>query len=390
MTETLQLRGRFAGLDLDALVDGPVVRTWLYWGMFWLMVAPTVGVSLSGLFNYPDYLGTHLGLTFGRLRPVHVNGVILGAFSRLFIGECYYLVPRLCGVRVAFNRVGRAVAWVWNMFLAAGLISLPLGYNHGLEAGELPLLAEIPIFICTVSRHAAVPDDHRPAARSALYVALWYLIGAFVWTSLNLVSGQLHPALHDLGHQQRGLPRTLYSLHRRSVDHAGRLRADLLFPAAQRAQSALRPQALAGRVLVAGAVLSVRRHSPLSLQPDRRLGRDAGDHHLHAADHSGVDRAGQFLRHGEGPLARVRGESAGEVPDHGRDHVSLRLLSGLDRGAALDPAADPFHRLRHLTFASHGVRNLRRVGDGRTALSLAALCVDANCGRSRSATGRSG
>ena len=52
------LRGKFAGVDLDELVDWRVVRTWLYWGMFWLLVAPSVGVLLSGLFNYPDYLGT--------------------------------------------------------------------------------------------------------------------------------------------------------------------------------------------------------------------------------------------------------------------------------------------------------------------------------------------
>lgn len=104
MTETLQLRGRFTGVDLDQLVDWRVVRTWLYLGMFWLMVTPSIGVALSGLFNYPDYLGPTLGLTFGRLRPVHVNGVIFGAFSTLFIGECYYLVPRLCGVRVPWGQ----------------------------------------------------------------------------------------------------------------------------------------------------------------------------------------------------------------------------------------------------------------------------------------------
>ena len=79
MAETLH--GRFTGIDLDELVDRRVVLTWLYWGMFWLIVTPSVGVALSGLFNYPDYLGTNnLGLTFGRLRPVHVNGVIFGAF----------------------------------------------------------------------------------------------------------------------------------------------------------------------------------------------------------------------------------------------------------------------------------------------------------------------
>jgi hypothetical protein len=31
---------------------------------------------------------------------MHVNGVIWGAFSTLFIGLCYYVVPRLTGVRV--------------------------------------------------------------------------------------------------------------------------------------------------------------------------------------------------------------------------------------------------------------------------------------------------
>src|SRR5713226_1923022 len=69
MAETLH--GRFTGIDLDELVDRRVVLTWLYWGMFWLIVTPSVGVALSGLFNYPDYLGTNnLGLTFGRLRPI--------------------------------------------------------------------------------------------------------------------------------------------------------------------------------------------------------------------------------------------------------------------------------------------------------------------------------
>ena len=52
-------------------------------------------MTISSLFNYPEYLGTSEFLTFGRLRPLHVNGVIFGAFSTLFIGPCYYLLPRL-------------------------------------------------------------------------------------------------------------------------------------------------------------------------------------------------------------------------------------------------------------------------------------------------------
>src|ERR1700677_2073437 len=153
-TASEAFHGPYAGLDLDALVDWPVVRAWLYWGMFWLMGAPTVRAFISGLFNYPDYLGSHPALTFGRLRPVQVNGVIMGAFSALFIGECYYLVPRLCGVRVVWPQLGVPAAWVWNLAVMAGLIGIGVGDNHGLEAGELPLYSEIPIFLVTATATA--------------------------------------------------------------------------------------------------------------------------------------------------------------------------------------------------------------------------------------------
>ena len=142
-----------------------------------------------GLFNYPDYLGHSLELTFGPLRPVHVNGVIMGAFSTLFIGECYYLVPRLCGVRVYRGDLGVPLAWVWNIGLMAGLISLPFGYNHGLEAGELPLFSEIPIFIVTAAATGQFLITIGQRLEPPLYVGLWYLIGAFIWTTINLILG---------------------------------------------------------------------------------------------------------------------------------------------------------------------------------------------------------
>jgi cytochrome c oxidase cbb3-type subunit 1 len=183
------LHGNFAGVDLDDLVDWRLVRTWLYWGMFWLIITPSIGVALSGLFSYPDYLGHSLALTFGRLRPVHVNGVIFGAFSSLFIGECYYLVPRLCGVRMYREEWGVPLAFVWNIALMIGLISLPLGYNDGLEAGELPIFAKIPIFIVTAGATVQFLVTVGRRLEAPLYVGLWYLIGAFVWTTMNLVLG---------------------------------------------------------------------------------------------------------------------------------------------------------------------------------------------------------
>ena len=69
--------------------------------------------------------------------------------------------------RVPWPQWGVPLAWVWNLTAARGLISLPFGDNHGLEAGEFPLFAEIPIFVVVAIDDRAIPDHHRPAPRAA-------------------------------------------------------------------------------------------------------------------------------------------------------------------------------------------------------------------------------
>src|SRR5207247_1737213 len=77
----------------EGLVNRPLVRAWLWWALVWLTVFPIVGVLVSIKFHNPEFLGSTSWLTFGRMRPVHVNGVIFGAFSTTFLGLLYYYVP---------------------------------------------------------------------------------------------------------------------------------------------------------------------------------------------------------------------------------------------------------------------------------------------------------
>ena len=177
----------------DALIDVPLIRQWLAWGLVWLLAFPTVGALVALKFNHPTLLDGTAWLSFGRLRPVHVNGVIWGAFSTLFIGLAHYVVPRLCGVRLWREGWSRPLLWLWNLNLLAGSLLLALGWNRGWEAGEYPLPTVIVIlgvllvltvqFLITIARRTAPP----------LYVSLWYLIAAFVWTDVNLVLLLLGP-----------------------------------------------------------------------------------------------------------------------------------------------------------------------------------------------------
>jgi len=178
----------------DALLNPPLIRAWLAWGLAWLLIFPTVGAIVSLKFNRPELLDGAAWLSFGRLRPIHVNGVIWGAFSTLFIGLCHYVVPRLTGVRLWREDRNWWLLAVWNLNLAVGVVLLALGWNRGWEAGELPLPTVIVLFLAlvwltiqflvTIARRTSPP----------LYVSLWYLIAAFVWTDVNLVLLMLGPS----------------------------------------------------------------------------------------------------------------------------------------------------------------------------------------------------
>src|SRR5499426_313531 len=193
----------------DALINPALIRQWLLWGFYWTMLAPTIGVVISTKFNYPEFFGTHPWETFGRLRPVHVNGVIWGAFSTLFIGLAYYVTPRLAGVRVWNERWGFALLWVWNLNLVAAFIGLTVfGTNRGWEAGELALPNVIVLTLCVMAITLQLLMTIAQRVQRDLYVSLWYLIGALVWTAVNLlllvigpiwtVPGINNAALHGL------------------------------------------------------------------------------------------------------------------------------------------------------------------------------------------------
>ena len=185
--------GSGSSINYDEITDYKLIRQWLLWGVVWLMFAPSVGITISTMFNFPEYLGQNEYLTFGRLRPMHVNGVIFGAFSTLFVGLVFYLLPRLTGTAVYKAHWGYPLLWLWNAALVVGMISLLLGYNQGLEAGELPLIPDIMFFTAVAIMTFQVIMTVAKRVIRPMYVALWYLVAALVWTVANLLLGFVIP-----------------------------------------------------------------------------------------------------------------------------------------------------------------------------------------------------
>src|SRR5947209_18913125 len=175
----------------EGLVNRPLVRAWLWWALVWLTVFPIVGVLVSIKFHNPEFLGGTPWLTFGRLRPVHVNGVIFGAFSTTFLGLLYFYVPRLCGVRLYKEEWGWWLLWLWNAFLFFGAISFLMGYNSGLEAGEYEWPFNILRFVVLGAVTVQVLGTVWRRTEKRFYVAMWYTVAALVWTLMNLILGNV-------------------------------------------------------------------------------------------------------------------------------------------------------------------------------------------------------
>jgi cytochrome c oxidase cbb3-type subunit 1 len=175
-----------AGVDL---YERGLILKYMAAASFWLVFAPTIGAIVAIKFNYYDFLGHISWLTWGRLRPIHVNGVVFGAFSTAIIGLTYYIVPRLCGVPMYKGSWGTVIFWLWNLTLAVGFVSLAIGYNIGIEAGEFPLWVSIPveIVLCITTIQVIVTIQRRTEPR--IYISLWYLTAAYVWTALNFAFG---------------------------------------------------------------------------------------------------------------------------------------------------------------------------------------------------------
>ncbi|MEB2337481.1 MAG: cbb3-type cytochrome c oxidase subunit I [Nitrospirales bacterium] len=168
-----------------------LVQAWARWALVWLTFFPLVGVLVSIQFHNPEFLGGISWFTFGRLRPVHTNGVIFGSFTTAFIALLYYFLPRLCGTPLYKAEWGWGLLWLWNAFLVLGSLSLLMGYVIGVENAEFEWPLNILRYVVFVGLTIQVLGTifRRRAAR--FYVSLWYALAAAIWTLLNLLIGNV-------------------------------------------------------------------------------------------------------------------------------------------------------------------------------------------------------
>lgn len=164
--------------------DNRSVKWFGYAVVVWGAVGMLAGLWAAIAMYYP---GINLGLpatTFGRMRPVHTNGVIFAFVGNGIFMGVYYSLQRLCKTRMFSDVLSKIHFWGWQAIILFGAISLWMGNTTGKEYAELEWPLDIAIAVIWIIFGINMFGTILRRRESHLYVAIWFYIGTWVTVAL--------------------------------------------------------------------------------------------------------------------------------------------------------------------------------------------------------------
>ncbi len=177
-------------IQLDESSRTPTVA-YFATAVFWLVIGSLFGVITALKFTLPDWLGAIPELTFGRLRPAHLNTVMYGWASLAGAGMVVWLVPRLCKVPLQLGWAHYLSVILWNLGVFGGTAAIILGYSNGIEWLEFPRLFGALIAAAFLFFALSVVQTFRKRTVEHIYVSLWYVLASLLWFPILYVVANL-------------------------------------------------------------------------------------------------------------------------------------------------------------------------------------------------------
>lgn len=180
-SDTEDLNQRRATLaEIDASCRGTLM---IFFGasLFWLMFGTVFALLASWKMHSPGFLGDVSWLTFGRVRPVHLNSMIFGFASEAAIAVTLWLMCRLCRTPLMHGWMVNLAGIFWNVGVAVGLYGILMGDSTGIEWLEIPPYASPILFVTYALIGIWGIITFRFRRERHLYVSQWYLLSALFW-----------------------------------------------------------------------------------------------------------------------------------------------------------------------------------------------------------------
>src|ERR1700674_3565838 len=176
----------------------PVETDLVYWhglaAIVMLLVSVTVGVLASTELLLPDLLRGGAGLSWGRLRYDHTQGILLGWLGNAFFAFLYHAVPVLTGRPVTSVRLGQWLFGLWNFAVVLpGWVLVLAGFSQPLEWAEFPMVVDVFVVLALALAIVQFLPPFFSRGLEDLYVSSWYVIGALVFTLFAYPMGNFVP-----------------------------------------------------------------------------------------------------------------------------------------------------------------------------------------------------
>lgn len=147
----------------------------------WLALASLYGVTIAVKLWMPEFLPYEFA-SFGRLRPIHTGGVLLGWLTLALVGLAILVVYRTSRRPIWSPRLGWIGLGLMNAALIAGTVTLHLGITRGpLEYREwvTPVAVLMAAGILCHGWNLLQTLIHRRVEE--MYISNAFILGGFVW-----------------------------------------------------------------------------------------------------------------------------------------------------------------------------------------------------------------
>jgi len=182
-------------LDRSLNYNDKIVRQFAIATVVWGVIGMAAGVFIAAQLAWPALNFDIPWLSYGRLRPLHTNGVIFAFGICGLFATSYYVVQRTCQVRLFSDRLAGFTFWGWQAILLSAVVTLPMGFTRGKEYAELEWPITIAIAIVWVAYAVVFFGTLVKRKVRHIYVANWFF-GAFILAVaiLHIVNGMTSPA----------------------------------------------------------------------------------------------------------------------------------------------------------------------------------------------------
>jgi cytochrome c oxidase cbb3-type subunit 1 len=172
---------------VDRSTRGPVAA-FIVSATAWLLIGSLLALIASFKFQFPDWWTEQAWLTFGRVRPAHLNTMIYGWISMAGVGIGTWLWARLLKTPLR----GQGLLWLsiglWNVGMGVGTIGILAGYSRAIEWLEMPYAAFAFIVPALLLVVASFLLTLRERNAQHLYISVWYLGAAMLWGPFLIVA----------------------------------------------------------------------------------------------------------------------------------------------------------------------------------------------------------